>query len=757
MNVLAAGQKILYRPVDIPSDDRKKAEVALVLLPAGEVTEHTKITVLKPKPANEATEWDVPIRTGAVAVVYGPQGLETGKVTSLVEKDREMVLQLADYTEKTQATEALISALTLQNSEPNAKENLNTAMSAFAAQYGATPGKLDRTASGDQQALAMLKALNPSLSSYDPLATQTSVRMQQSASLAAAVGGLFLGNTVGLAAGGASVLVSMRNMMFPNTEFRSALAQPTKDETMSLCAKRDTKSHTRIAFLWALRVPDQAAPKLELAGPTHVPLALKSPIAVKRVAPEEWKVVDRAHAWRLEPINSNAAAAPVTVHTASDGTLELDLTRATLPSGAYRLGADWDWTPFRVGGEISVHTIPDLTSAKLTPASQDRLVEGAAPLTVDLAGADFQFVEKVELRKAAERRSTPTTLTYDLAQGRRGGVQPHLSVDLNPRTMERGDYSLLVTQADGKRQEVPLRVLPPNPQLTNTPLRVNVGEKEQTVTLQGSGLERITHLAADGAQIDLRDGARAVVRLGSAAHAGQKLDLALTVAGRESPLVVKDAILVAGPRPRITQVQPSLPAELTVALAKDELPAGYAASFAMRLAKAVNEPRIDVACAEPRETLTPLTLRPGEQRGTARLGSAGNGMLFLSLDAGEVGQAGCQLQAVVESSTEGRSDAVPLGRVVRLPRIDTLEVSGDKVDDTSYAATLKGQDLETVEQAGWDPSHGLPVRGLPAPVAGDAHRQVLSIAVPWPPPAPRAPLYVWLRGEAQGRPTTARY
>jgi hypothetical protein len=762
INILKPGGKVLYRPVDIPAADRKDAEVTLVLLPAGEVTEHTQVTVLDPKPAKDAAEWVIPFRVGSLAVVFGPQGLEAKKVGALMEKNREMVLQLADYAEKTQATEALISALVTQSAEPNSSQNVDTAMRAFAAQYGSTPGKLDRTATGDQQALAMLKALNPSLASYDPLTTQPSARMAQSASLATAVAGLFLGNSVGLAAGGAAVLVNMRTMMFPNTEFRSALVQPTKDETMSLCGKRDAKSHTRIAFLWAMRVPDQAAPALALSAAAHVPLGLKSSLALKRVSADEWKTVDRAHSWRLEPLDSSAKPVPVTVRTASENALELDLARATPAPGAYRLSADWDWTPIRVDGEVSVHPVPNLSAARLTPASRDRLVEGAGQLTVELAGPDFQFVEKVELQKVGDRRNAPAAVPFDLVKGKRGGTQERISLDLDTRTMERADYLLQLTQSDGKRQDVPVRVLPPNPKLANTPIRVNLGEKEQTITLEGSGLDRITHISAEGAQVELAPGGnagarRAIVRLGSTAERGQRISLVLSIADHESPSEVKEALAVAGPRPKIAQVQPALPSELTVGLAPGELPAGSAVSFAMRVNPPAEQPRVSVACAEARRTLTALNLRPGERAGTARAGSAGDGVLFVSFDPGEVGQPGCQLQAVVETEAEGRSDPGPLGRVLRLPRIEALEVTSEKLDDATYAATLRGQDLEMVEKTGWDSDHGTPVRGLPAPVAGDSRLQVLSIALPWPSPGPRSPLYVWLRGETKGRRTTAKY
>ena len=607
-----------------------------------------------------------------------------------------------------------------------------------------------------------MRTLNPAISAYDPLAPQQSARMQQSTVIAASIAGLFLGNGVGIAAGGAAMFVNMRSLMFPNTEFRSALVQPSKDDMMSLCAKKEAKSRTRLAYLWAMRVPNLPPPSLTFAGPVHVPLGVKSNIVMKPSVPGEWKNVDRARGWKLEPVDSTAKPVPVPVRSSGEHTLELDLAKAAPPPGDYRLAADWDWTPFAVSGEVWVHPLADLTTAKLTPESQDRLVQGADPVNVELTGPDFQFVEKIEIRKAADRHAQPVAVPFDFDKGKRAGVQNRLTAELDPRTMQPAVYLLTMMQSDGKRQDVPVRVLPPSPKLTDLPLRVNLGEKQQVVVLRGSGLDRINRLTADGAEIDLdpkgtAEERKATVRLSDKAQRGALMDLAMAVEGHANPLPLKGALRIAGPRPRIDLIQPSLPSDLTVSLHKSELPAGYTVSFAMRLENLVEQPRVMVSCSERNRTLMNLSLRPGEQKGTARVGSAGSGMLFLSLDPGDIGQVGCELETSVETDGEGLSDPKVLGKVIRLPKIDALEVTGEKLDETTYAGILKGQDLETVEKAGWDPNKGIPVRGLPTPVAGDARRQVMNIAVPWPSPAPRSLLFVWLRGETHGRATTVRY
>jgi hypothetical protein len=71
---------------------------------------------------------------------------------------------------------------------------------------------------------------------------------------------------------------------------------------------------------------------------------------------------------------------------------------------------------------------------------------------------------------------------------------------------------------------------------------------------------------------------------------------------------------------------------------------------------------------------------------------------------------------------------------------------------------LKGRDLDVIEKTGWDARNGVRVDYVPEPVPGNnTSLQTIRIAVPWPAPAPHAPLYVWLRGEGEGRQTTLTY
>jgi hypothetical protein len=98
-----------------------------------------------------------------------------------------------------------------------------------------------------------------------------------------------------------------------------------------------------------------------------------------------------------------------------------------------------------------------------------------------------------------------------------------------------------------------------------------------------------------------------------------------------------------------------------------------------------------------------------------------------------------------------------IGRVIRVPRLDKFTLTGEKVGDASYAGAVEGRDLDVIEKAGWDAQNGVPVESIPTPVPGDSARQTLRVVLPWPAPAPHAPLYVWLRGESQGRKTPVTY
>ncbi len=120
--------------------------------------------------------------------------------------------------------------------------------------------------------------------------------------------------------------------------------------------------------------------------------------------------------------------------------------------------------------------------------------------------------------------------------------------------------------------------------------------------------------------------------------------------------------------------------------------------------------------------------------------------------------SGCQLAAVITTDSTGSSDPTVLGRLIRLPRIEKFALTEDKLGANLFSGILTGYDLQLIEKTGWDPKTGFAVQGIPTPVPdGPPQEQTLKIELPWPPPSPHAPIYVWLRDEATGRLTNVKY
>ncbi|MBZ5616975.1 MAG: hypothetical protein LAO23_23505 [Acidobacteriia bacterium] len=205
-------------------------------------------------------------------------------------------------------------------------------------------------------------------------------------------------------------------------------------------------------------------------------------------------------------------------------------------------------------------------------------------------------------------------------------------------------------------------------------------------------------------------------------------------------------------------LQKSLAGALGIELGSDELPIGISVGLVLTVDHLHDtiRPRLELGC-EAGQSRQSLTLSPGEASSSAGLTLAGPGALYLSVDPGAIGYAGCHLAATVILDPEGRSDRFFLGRLVRVPRLDKFTLTTEKIGDSSYAGILEGHDLDVIEKTGWDVDHGVPVESIPTPVPGDPSPQTVRIVLPWPAPGPHALLYVWLRGESHGRKTAVAY
>ena len=750
MASIRAGSRLIWNPVHLTPQASRTAEVAVVLVPAS----GGDLIVLEPRKAGTRTEWQLLERPQVIAVVFGPQGLSESKIKSLVTRNRDLVREMADYAEKSSEVESLVQELA---DAEQSGAGADAVLRGISSQYGVSPPKLNSKASSDQQAVMLLKTLLPASSAYDPLA-KPSAQAQQSGGLAASVAGMFFGNPVGLAAGGAALFQNLKTTLFPNTEFRSAFAQATDKDRMALCTKNQApKSKTRIAYLWAYRVPELKKPVVSLVGTQHLPLGSKSTLALKVDEGSTIKELERARDWRLTPA-SGGHSIPVEVRPTPAGSLEIDLSKVNASAGDYQLAATWDWDPLVVAGTLHLHPYGDFTHVILAPAERDKLIEGNGSLAVELSGADFEFLDKVSLESSA-RDAKPVEVGFTLPLGKRAG--PQNSVTVNIDAAKRGSYRLLLTQSDGAPHAVPVAVLPPNPTISNLPIRLNSGETREAIRLQGSGMERIESASSDAGEITGAPdshGWSGEIGLKAGLIAGRSFPLILKVKGLSSLVTVPDAIKIVGPRPRILSLQKSLAGALGIEIGADELPAGTAAGLVLNvnLLHDAVRPRLELGC-EAGELRQSLTLAPGEPSGGASLTLAGPGTLYLSVDPGAVGYPGCRLAATVILDPEGRSDPFVLGRVIRVPRLDKFTLTTEKVGDSSYAGTLEGRDLDVIEKAGWDAEHGVPVESIPTTVPGEPSRQTVRIVLPWPAPGPHALLYVWLRGETRGRKTVVAY
>jgi hypothetical protein len=770
VNRLLPGDTITWRPLEIDSFQKKKVRIALLLVPS----DGSKITVFDPKPADQPASWTVPSQTQLASIVWGPKGLDKSKVKDLVVKDGELIAQLADYAAKSAETQALIDALTRKQHVLDTGQSVDAAVAGFASQFPAA--RLDRTQPTDVQLSVLLHSVNPSLASYDPLAQSPQQQAAQTAGLAAAIGGLFLGGEVGLAATGGSVLVSLHGVLFPHTQFLSALAQRDSDSSASdrgpapsstsLCGSATPAlAHTQPAFLWALRFPDSPPPALSLPSTEHLPIGLRSSVALT-VAAKDWKLVPRVQNWTLIPDDpaSTLVSIPVKARVNTTAkTIDLDLSDSRLRPGAWKLGGNWDWDPLTVSGAVVLHNLSTFTSAHLTPESQDRLTAGAGTVDLDLIGDDFEFVKKVQYKKQNDPFAEPQAIPFRLPDAPSHGPRNSIKVRLDARPLSTGRYVFLIAQTDGQVHDAPFKVLPAAPGITGTPILLNTGVAAQTVTLHGAGLDRIQQLSAIGhhdVKFELGDpGApdtRSVtVKLPPDIQAGTVLSLNMTVTDFQQPVSADDVFQVTGPRPVISSVRESVQDGSGVATHPDEIGANSLVSFEMNVAHASLISEVQLSCENSESPA--LKIKPGDAKDDLKVTQESPDTLFLAFRPRTIGPPGCRVMVRLVTAKNGASDPRNLGAIVLLPQIDSFEVTSDKAGDSSWFGKLEGRDLEGITKVGWDAAQGTPVDAIPVPVPGPGNRETLRVAVPWPAPAPHAPLYIWLRGEEQGRQTSAKY
>ena len=753
INHLGEGDTLVYSPI-LRGKEKRPGEIALVLVPAKRRADQPDIVVTDPKPADKPQSWKMSETISAAALVYGPAGLSRKKVEKFLSQDEVLVAQLADYADKTAQAEQLVAALS--NSESSAA-SVNAALNGFASEYGFAV-QVDRNAPVGTQAATVFAAMNPQLAAYNPLASSTAQAAGQTASLATMAGTLFFGSPIGLAAGGTAMLLDLRAIAFPDTQFRASFARPLPGSPagVDLCGQQSPlPPHTRAAFIWASRVPNIGAPPIHISAADFVPATQKTPLPVEVPEPG-WKYLDHAREWAL--VSGDKKFAVPVVKLGNQKALEVDLTKVKLPPGDYKLTAFWDWAPLEASGIVHVRPLSDFKESRLDPGSQDRLLARSGKVAATLRGADFEFTTKIELQKPNDEFATPESVRFKLPKGLREGEQDHMDVQIDTGDLDPGAYKLLISQQGGKSHAMEFRVLPNPPKIDNLPIVVNQGAVAQHFVLKGQRLEQVSRLEAPGAVIDLGTAnadeteRNVTVELKSALQPGTELPVKAYINGRSAPLTFPDALEVIGPLPVITSAKLSLLTGMAIAVRQDEFPSGYTFNALLDVKNIEGKSVLRFGCADGAGEHTDL--RIGEQGSGWSLTQLSPDQLFVAFDTTGL-PADCVLQAVIDNRAKGTSKPFTLAHIVRVPHIDSFTVADASSQNGTRQYQLTGENLELIEKLGWDEKNEIAVAGLPVPLRGPGLKQ--SIQTPLvDPPSSDAVVYVWLRGDKQGRATTMK-
>ncbi len=569
------------------------------------------------------------------------------------------------------------------------------------------------------------------------------------------------------------MLLDLRSIAFPGTQFRSSFAQPAS-KGLHLCGQRGTvPPHTRIAYVWAMRIPNTGSPKIRIGPANSLPLGQKTEVPVE-VSSADWKYVQRARKWTIEDAKGKQTELKV-LKVGNERALEIELPEKSksLTPGDYQLKADWDWTPFQTTGVLHLRPLSDFKDTKMDPTSQNVLLAQTGKVPITLRGDDFEFTKKVEIERIGDEFATPETVRFLLPKGPRLGPQESMDVQVDTGALNPGPYKLLITQQDGESHSVNVQVLAAAPKLDNLPILVNQGVSAQHYVLKGERLNLLAKLTAPNATLELGPAVAGgkerdvTVHLDGNSAPGMTTPIEADLADRGEKLKLAEALQITGPLPAIASSQLSLPKDLDVSLLPNEFPAGYTLTAILDVRNVEAKSQLRLACAD--DVGVHAALQVGAQSSSASLQKISQDQLFLSFDTSGF-PAGCALTASLDNGRGGHSQPFTIARLIRLPRILSITpVVAAVVVSTQVAANgaagstvptagprsfeITGYDLEMIGQLSWDAKAGVEVSGLPAAIPGQGQRQSLLVNLP-DPPATGAPLYLWLRGETAARTTT---
>ena len=276
---------------------------------------------------------------------------------------------------------------------------------------------------------------------------------------------------------------------------------------------------------------------------------MKSPLPVT-VADPDWKFVERAHGWTLQP--EEGKPIPIKVQKlATARVLELELG-PNVRMGRYRLMANWDWDRFEVAGHLDVRPLTDFKAARLLASSQDLLVARTGKVPLTLENSDFEFVTRVEIEKLGDKFATPAPVPFVLPDGLRHGPQDHIDVQVNTAELDPGSYKLLLEQVDGKVHPVDVKILPAPPLIANWPVVLNQGVSTGEFCLKGQRLDELSRIEVANGSAELAPAAphqterKIKLVMSPRIAAGTSLAVKAHLQDRTEPLTFSDAVRIVG-------------------------------------------------------------------------------------------------------------------------------------------------------------------------------------------------------------------
>ena len=726
------------------------------------------------------------------------------------------ITQLANFADL-KADEDTIKKAVAYSEESQNDEPLVALLDEFASRYQFDASRLDRGDSAILRLHQLMRAVTPALMSSDPRESQPSSNLRRVArsvgniaGSAASVGVPFAGVIKGLTTLATNISVPFKKI----DDIEPVLIRKEDPDNITLYSLSVPSKPHEAVYLGAMLTRVKKPRTVKIEPNQHLPIGQGALLHLERSVPQ----LHRARAWELVNVDTGQTHKQMTVSHVSLDSLKLNWEHkagvAELPKdGRYVLEAAWDWDNDTLKTkEFRLH-FPEPGEVRVRLKPENPLIAGKGTVRVELEANDFQFVEKLELFKAPERvwekvavpliawKHPPDSSARQLrstADGVRqfrlsnrdtaSGKQPKLAFDLDTSELSPGFYHLGISSFGKTVTKAGLTFYPPDPVIRNQQLRIDSGSGEaDTLTLKGTGLEWICGISSDKLTWQLHEDPKtcdleswpsaglqsqrtATVSLNedSGFKEGECQPFQLQLLGRTGDRSVSGGCVeVVGPPPSIDNHHRLLPVGADLGLREDEIPAGVRVGFKIHVKNLGSPPSLELGCIPAgRPFHAALTLSDGQRQGMASFNSTGNDIVFLSLDPGGLYVPDCFLTARVKDRTRGLSNSYSLGKVIRLPRIERFVMTRERLDDRVecdldnrntliYEVILTGEHLYQIVRTGWNETEGCPVVSAATPSPTGSQEQTLRIPVPWPPPEPHAPLFIWLHGEETGRATRA--